>query len=408
MSRKSNDKLIIILTVVLFVVLLYFCFNLFRLLEYKKSKALATSSDEEVVEILENENPIKIEKIIKQNKYIETREEMIYEKQDLEYNTKYVKNDKLPSGTIQVSQLGVTGLQDVITIKKFQGDDLISEQIVANNIIKAPIDKIIEIGTGRGINSYTLKTGDTVYSTPTSLSIMFEPDFNSEKLTTISKGEEVKVLEILDNGWSYIYSSHIHGYVLSEGLSNINPLKDPDEIDNNKNNFTKEELLAKLSFDMDVGEPSGLSLEQFRKILSGNSSDKNKIFEENCDYFYYAEQEYGINGVFLASLAIHESGWGTSKIALNKKNLFGYQAYDSSPYSSAKEFSSYSEGIDFVARILIKYYLNSKGTEIYGGDVADGRYFEGYTIKSVNVHYASDPNWANAIYNIMVKIYNNL
>ena len=266
MSRKSNDKLIIILTVVLFVVLLYFCFNLFRLLEYKKSKALATSSDEEVVEILENENPIKIEKIIKQNKNIETREEMIYEKQDLEYNTKYVKNDKLPSGTIQVSQLGVTGLQDVITIKKFQGDDLISEQIVANNIIKAPIDKTIEIGTGRGINSYTLKTGDTVYSTPTSLSIMFEPDFNSEKLTTISKGEEVKVLEILDNGWSYIYSSHIHGYVLSEGLSNINPLKDPDEIDNNKNNFTKEELLAKLSFDMDVGEPSGLSLEQFRKI----------------------------------------------------------------------------------------------------------------------------------------------
>ncbi len=236
---------------------------------------------------------------------------------------------------------------------------------------------------------------------------MIEPNFESEKLMTLIKGTQVKVLKVFDNGWSYIYSSYIKGYVLSEGLSNINPINIEQKNENGQE-LSKQELISRLSKDMDIGTPSGLSLEQFRKVLTGLSSDKNKIFEENCDYFYYAEQEYGINGVFLASLAIHESGWGTSSIALNKKNLFGYQAYDSSPYSSAKEFSSYSEGIDFVARILIKYYLNSKGTEIYGGDVADGRYFEGYTIKSVNVHYASDPNWANAIYNIMVKIYNNL
>ena len=159
---------------------------------------------------------------------------------------------------------------------------------------------------------------------------------------------------------------------------------------------------------MNIGEPSGLSLEQFEKILSNNSADKNKIFEENCDYFYYAEQEYGINGVFLAGLAIHESGWGTSSIALNKKNLFGYQAYDGSAYNSAKQFSTYSQGIDLVARVLVKYYLNSNGKEIFGGDIADGRYFNGSTISGVNKCYASDSNWANAIYNIMKGLYNNL
>ena len=55
----------------------------------------------------------------------------------------------MPSGTIHVSQIGVTGIQDVITIKKFDGDELISEQIVASNVKKSSIDKIVEIGTGR-------------------------------------------------------------------------------------------------------------------------------------------------------------------------------------------------------------------------------------------------------------------
>ena len=175
-----------------------------------------------------------------------------------------------------------------------------------------------------------------------------------------------------------------------------------------KKEFSKEELISKVSFEMNIAEPSGFSLEQFRKVLQGKASDKNKIFEKNCDYFYYAEQEYGINGIFLASLAIHESGWGTSKIALDKNNLFGYQAYDGSAYSSSKNFSSYSEGIDLVARVLIKYYLNSNGTEIYGGDIADGRYYTTSTIKGVNKYYASDSNWANAIYKIMFDLYNDL
>lgn len=113
-------------------------------------------------------------------------------------------------------------------------------------------------------------------------------------------------------------------------------------------------------------------------------------------------------GVFLASLAIHESGWGTSRIAIDKNNLFGYQAYDGSAYSSAKSFESYSEGIDLVARVLIKYYLNSSGTPIYSGDVADGRYYSGYTIKDVNKHYASDFEWSNSIFIIMKNLYNNL
>lgn len=77
----------------------------------------------------------------------------------------------------------------------------------------------------------------------------------SEKLLTIQKGTEVQVLTVFDNGWSYVHTSFRNGYVLSEGLSNINPIKQEQEGTEGLE-LSKDELLASLSFDMDVGKPS--------------------------------------------------------------------------------------------------------------------------------------------------------
>ena len=62
----------------------------------------------------------------------------------------------------------------------------------------------------------------------------------------------------------------------------------------------------------------------------------------------------------LQRVGIHESNWGTSKIAQNKHNLFGYGAYDSNPYNGAYQFNDYSECIDLISRVFVKYYLNQK------------------------------------------------
>ena len=158
-----------------------------------------------------------------------------------------------------------------------------------------------------------------------------------------------------------------------------------------------------LSFDMALNKPSGFSLDEFKEILS-DSKDKNNIFEDNAEYFYYAE-EYGINGIFVAAVGIHESAWGTSKIARNKNNLFGYGAYDSNPYNGAYTFENYAESIDLVSRVFVKYYLNPKGTEIYDGQVANGKYYNGNTLSSVNKKYASDKKWANGVYKWMEYLY---
>ncbi len=169
----------------------------------------------------------------------------------------------------------------------------------------------------------------------------------------------------------------------------------------------KKQESSKLSFNMALNKPSGLTIEQFKKVLTDNK-DVNKIFENNSDYFYYIEDEYNINGIFVASIGIHESAWGTSKIAKNKYNLFGYGAYDSNPYNGAYSFSSYSESIDLLARVLVKYYLNQKGTLIYDGQVASGKYYSGNTVSAVNKKYATDKNWANCVYKYMEYLYNKI
>ena len=183
------------------------------------------------------------------------------------------------------------------------------------------------------------------------------------------------------------------------------------DVMNNSENITqcsKEELLATLSKNMPLNKPSGLTLEQFKKLFENESKDKKDIFKGNAEYFYYVERAYGINGVFVAAIGIHESAWGTSKIATNKKNLFGYGAYDMNAYASAYEYNGYAAGIDMIARVLIKNYLNPKGTMIYNNEIATGKYYYGNTVSAVNKKYATDKKWADGVYAWMSYLYNKL
>ena len=186
--------------------------------------------------------------------------------------------------------------------------------------------------------------------------------------------------------------------------SSINKIIDIGTKKREKKTSTKQSTITTLDFNMALNKPSGFTLEQFKKVLT-DSKDVNNIFKENAEYFYYIEEQYGINGIFVAAVGIHESGWGTSKIARSKYNLFGYGAYDSNPYNGAYTFESYSESIDLIARVFVKYYLNPKGTSIYDNQEASGKYYSGNTLISVNEKYATDKNWANAVYKHMQYLY---
>ena len=107
--------------------------------------------------------------------------------------------------------------------------------------------------------------------------------------------------------------------------------------------------------------------------------------------------EYQINGIFLAAIGIHESAWGTSQIAKNKNNLFGYGAYDRDPEGCANEFETYADAINTVASALKTNYLSETGS-----------YYNGTTAEAVNTRYASDEKWSEKVYKYMEYLYNKL
>ena len=340
-----------------------------------------------------NEKDLKIERIEKQEI-------------DVEFNTQYRENNSLPKGKMQTIQEGQDGKQNAVVKNVYLNNELISTKQVSSEITKVAIDKVVEVGTGSFYNNYVPIIGDTLKVTAESLAVRVSPDLNAEKVITIKKGEQV-ILKQNRADWYYIQYNSYFGWVPKDCLIYYNPnsLGDGDE---NNIQYTKEQLTQGIGFSMLLNKKSGLSLSQYKKIFENDSNDKNNAFKNNAEFFYYAEQQYNLNGLFLAAIAIHESAWGTSSISLSKLNLFGYQAYDRDPSGNAAKFNTYAEGIDLVARVLVKYYLNPAQTPIYGGEKAVGTYYRGATVSAVNKSYASDQNWANGVYKWMLYLYNKL
>ena len=321
-----------------------------------------------------------IEKIIADNEKATKYEEMVESNIDIEFKTQY-KNT-------------------------YQNNQLIGQEIVTSEIVQPSTDKIVEIGTAENSNTYVPIVGDELEIVRVNTGLKADKKLDAEVLATVSTGDIVKLVLTQDN-WYQVESNGVIGWVEKTGAIYHNPNKNGDG-DENMIIYSKEQLTQDLGFSMLMNKPSGLTLAQFKKVLTGLSGDRNKVIEDNAEYFYYAETQYNVNGLFLASIAIHESGYGTSEISLTKKNLFGYRAYDRDPGGSASTFATYAEGIDLVARVLAKYYLNPKGTLIYGGEEAEATYYHGSTISAVNTSYATDKNWGNAIYKYIISLYNRL
>lgn len=361
----------------------------------KETSAETTAAPDVIISTAEKVN---LDNIIENNTKNMQKEEYIKEETTLEYITKYQQNTNLAKGKIQVVQEGREGIQEITKKRIYENGELKEEKQVSSKVTKAAVNKIVEIGAGSKTSNYKIQKGDTVYITSDRANIMLKPDENSEKITTLSKQTNLKVLEV-KNDWYKINTQGTTGYVKIENTGY-------DEKEEPQENKTTNSV-TKLDFNMALNKPSGLALEQFKKVLK-DSKDTNKIFEKNAEYFYYIEKQYNINGIFVASVGIHESAWGTSKIALAKHNLFGYGAYDSNPYNGAYQFTDYSEAIDLIARVFVKYYINPKGTSIYGGEKAAGTYYVSPTLSGVNAKYATDKNWANGVYSHMKYLYNKL
>lgn len=406
-SKEKNKKVKITLKTIIFSAVAFFIFLymfMFYNIYFPTNKSYAKETDTKPEETkISNANKINIDEIINTNTGNGQAIQITQKEEVLEYLTEYRTNKTLPKGVSYVVQEGRQGTQNITIKSTYKDGELLSEEQVGASVIKASYNKIIEIGGASYSSSYKVKAGDTVYVTSDELGLMETDSEESRRITTLKRNDNLKILKITQN-WYEVSYQNMTGWVKNECTTYINSKEENETKGSTK---TKQELNSNLSFNMALNKPSGLSLEQFKKILN-DPKDKNKIFTNNAEYFYYIEKQYNINGVFVAAVGIHESAWGISKIALQKNNLFGYGAYDSNPYNGAYNFSNYSESIDLISRVFVKYYINPKGTSIYGGEKAVGTYYNGSNLSGINKKYASDSNWANAVYSHMQYLYNKL
>jgi len=99
--------------------------------------------------------------------------------------------------------------------------------------------------------------------------------------------------------------------------------------------------------------------------------------------FAAAQEEYGIDAVFLAAIAALESGWGLYPI--NETNLFGF---------GNMSFETREAGVDHVAGFLRREYLTE-----------GGRYYRGVSVAGVAHHYCPPTEeWPDRISRIMREI----
>ncbi len=401
--RLSN--LIIILSVLILIIIAAFPKDVFskesatnETEENKKEKVetAAIPSDFEI-----NRRALNMQKIISENSSFEKVKEQVSEDRNIDFEIKSQANATLPRGEQIVLQKGALGKESVSLVKTYENGEFIEEIILEKHTTQEPVQEILDIGTSDFLAKLKIHLGDIVYLT-TDTSLRKEANDNSEEVAKIKQSLDVKLLELPNEEWCKVSFDNIEGYIPTKNLTSA--YVTPNIVEKNR----IQRILIKVNINMELNKSTGLTLKDYQKIFKGISNDANKIFESNAEVFYNVDKKYNVNGIFIASIAIHESAWGTSQIAQEKHNLFGYGSYDQTPYESSYDFATYEEGIETVSKSLVKYYLNPSGTKIYGGETASAWYYNGPTLEGVNRRYASDPDWHKKVFSYMEMLYNRL
>lgn len=146
------------------------------------------------------------------------------------------------------------------------------------------------------------------------------------------------------------------------------------------NNYIPAYSLSEV-MSLDVSKPSGVTVEDLKKVTTQGLVGLEEAF-------WQAEQDYGINCLFVMAIAAIESGNGTINGVGN--NMFGWGG-------GYIAFSSKAEGINVVAKGLANNYLKP-GASLYSGN----------TISSVNKRYASSSTWDDKVAAKMVSYYSTI
>jgi mannosyl-glycoprotein endo-beta-N-acetylglucosaminidase len=233
------------------------------------------------------------------------------------------------------------------------------------------------------------------YVTVSSLNLRKTAGTDSEILAVIPNAAFIFPTHKVSNGWFKLMFNGKTGYV-SGGF--IKEVVTGDPMNRDGYQF------------IDLRKPSKVTALQIDHYINNNLSGRTSVLAGKGQAFINAGNKYGVNALYLAAHAIHESGFGTSSISLGKYNLFGFGAFDATPFVGAVRFASIEQNIDYIAQEMKATYLNPGNWKYKGAylgfstrTVTDNVRVDSNS-EGMNFYYASDIKWGQKIAAHMQKI----
>jgi len=196
--------------------------------------------------------------------------------------------------------------------------------------------------------------------------------------------QEQRTASIVKNG--VVSSRSQIDRVSSKIYVNTNP-----ELDNNETEeyteikeYIKREDL-KISFDMDVSKPCGLSREDFIDLVQNMKCDSTGILAKNAGCIWDLCQKYNVNEIFILGICGIESAWCT---APQHQNTHNYSSLMTGGHLIPYETDE--QGFEAMISLLGQKYL-TPGASFYHGS----------TITGVGRCYCNPNSWPTKVYTCM-------
>lgn len=361
--------------------------------------------EESIFEI--NKNSYDLQEIIPTNADMSLYKEQITEERTVDFEITTTENASLPKDEEVVSQEGVNGTKNVLVVKTYQNSEFTSEMILSEEITLDYIPKIVELGTSEFLANLNVHIGDTLYLN-TSTSLSQSEDTSTNILFEISKYMDVTLLELVSEDVCKVSFDGNEGYMNTSTLTSS--YKTSGIVEKNR----IQRIMLGVDSQMKINVDSGLTSSDFKTALSSLTYSNSSNIISNYNLFYEMEQQYNINGLFLASVILYEENYSnlTNNTYYNSNYIASnsdfYEYTDNISSTTTYEILSFSELVENTALLLVKDYINPIGVKINTTTYSTGWYYEGSTIYDVSLSYANNNDWDETIYNYMLTMYNNI
>lgn len=147
---------------------------------------------------------------------------------------------------------------------------------------------------------------------------------------------------------------------------------------------------VKISRNMDLTETTGLSREDFCKLLANFKYDYAGFYKQNAGLIWDLSQKYQVNEIFICGVFGLESYYGSDDRHISTHNYGSIMRRT----GGMVKYSSDAEGIEANFRLFANSYLST-----------EGKYYKGVTLDSIGNTYCPPtpdcPSWADKVYSCM-------